>query len=128
MTKLNITERRNDDVLILDLEGNVTLGEGCVELRKALRLFVENGERKVLLNLAKVSYIDSSGLGELVASYTNFKKNEGEVKLVHLTQKVHELMVLTKLLTIFDSYETELAAVESFNNPKVKTAQASRLV
>jgi anti-sigma B factor antagonist len=128
MSKLNITERRNGDVLILDLEGNIILGEGSRELRQAIRDLLQLGERKILLNLEDVFYIDSSGLGELVASYMALQKNDGECRLVHLSPKVNELMVLTKLLTVFDVYDNESEAVESFNNPKVETALASIFV
>ena len=128
MSKLNITERRNGDVLILDLEGNIILGEGSRELRQAIRDLLQLGEKKILLNLEDVFYIDSSGLGELVATHIALQKNDGECRLVHLSPKVNELMVLTKLLTVFDVYDNESEAVESFNNPKVKTALPSIFV
>jgi anti-sigma B factor antagonist len=127
MTNLKINERRNGSVVILDLEGTIKLGEGCAELHKTLRLLTEKGEKRVLLNLQNVSYIDSSGLGELVGGYAAFKRNEGEMKLLHLSQTVHQLMVLTKLLTIFDVYNDETAAVENFDMPISKTAYVSRL-
>ena len=123
MANLNIKERRNNDVLILDLEGKIRLGEDCSDLRKALRSLVENGEKKILLNLADVSYIDSSGLGELVASYISLQKNEGEVRLVNLSPNVHELMVLTKLLTIFEVYDNETDAINAFMVPSFKSKQ-----
>jgi anti-sigma B factor antagonist len=127
MTNLSITERRNDDIIILDLDGKIKLGDGCAELHKALRVLIERGEKKLLLNLAKVSYIDSSGLGELVSGYAAFKRNEGEMKILNLSQSVHELMVLTKLLTVFQIYDNETTAVENFDAPAVNTAYVSRL-
>lgn len=114
MTNLNIKERRNGSVTVLDLQGNIRLGEGNIELHNILRFLVEKGERRVLLNLAEVTYIDSSGLGELVAGYTTLQKNQGELKLLNLTLRVQELMVITKLLTVFDVYEDETTAVNSF--------------
>lgn len=114
MKNLNIKERRNNSVTILDLEGNIRLGEGSKELHDHIRRLVESGEKKILLNLANVSYIDSSGLGELVAGYTTLQRNNGEMKLLHLTQRITELMMITKLLTVFDVYENEETAVNSF--------------
>lgn len=114
MTNLVITERRSGSVTVLDLQGNIRLGEGNIELHNILRFLVEKGERRVLLNLAEVSYIDSSGLGELVAGYTTLQKNQGELKLLHLTMRVRELMVITKLLTVFDVYDSETEAIDSF--------------
>lgn len=127
MTKLNITERLSNDLVILDLDGKIKLGEGCTELHKALRLLIEKGEKRVLLNLENVTYIDSSGLGELVSGYAAFKRNEGELKLLHLSPSVHQLMTLTKLLTVFDVYENETIAVEIFDAPQVKAAYVSCL-
>ncbi len=115
MNNLTITERRNRSVTVLDLSGNIRLGEGNIELHNILRFLVEKGERKVLLNLAEVKYIDSSGLGELVAGYTTLQKNGGELKLLNLTERVNELMVITKLLTVFDVFENESEAVSSFS-------------
>src|SRR5687767_13943150 len=94
MKNLNITERRNNSIVILDLEGNIKLGEGSRELHDAIRQLVERGEKKILLNLAKVSYIDSSGLGDLVAGYTTLQRNGGELKLLHLTQRITEIMTI----------------------------------
>ncbi|MEP6903341.1 MAG: STAS domain-containing protein [Actinomycetota bacterium] len=123
MNNLSISERRNGSVTVLDLQGNIRLGEGNIELHNVLRFLVEKGERRVLLNLAGVTYIDSSGLGELVAGYTTLQKHNGELKLLHLTVRVRELMVITKLLTVFDVYEDETEAVNSFqeDSPNVET-------
>jgi anti-sigma B factor antagonist len=114
MNNLSITERRSGSVTVLDLKGNIRLGEGNIELHNILRFLVEKGERRVLLNLGEVTYIDSSGLGELVAGYTTLQKNGGELKILRLTERVHELMVITKLLTVFDVYDNEDEAVNSF--------------
>jgi anti-sigma B factor antagonist len=114
MNNLTITERRSGSVTVLDLAGNIRLGEGNIELHNILRFLVEKGERKVLLNLAEVKYIDSSGLGELVAGYTTLQKNGGEMKLLHLTERVNELMVITKLLTVFEVFDNEQEAIGSF--------------
>lgn len=121
MKNLNITERRNNSIVILDLKGNIRLGEGSRELHDTIRRLVENGEKKILLNLADVSYIDSSGLGELVAGYTTLQKNAGEMKLLHLTRRITELMMITKLLTVFDVYENEEEAVGSFQTASENT-------
>jgi anti-sigma B factor antagonist len=124
MNELVITERRESSVVVLDLKGNIRLGGGNVELRKTLRALVEAGEKNALLNLAEVDYVDSSGLGELVAGYTTFKKNGGELKLLNLTVRVRELMVITKLLSVFNVYSSEAQAIESFA-PFFKSADAA---
>jgi anti-sigma B factor antagonist len=121
MKTLSITERRNDSIVILDLEGNIRLGEGSRTLHEKVRLLVENGEKEILLNLAKVSYVDSCGLGELVAGYTTLQKSDGEMKLLNLTDRVTELMVITKLLTVFDVFENEEEAIESFKDTSENT-------
>jgi anti-sigma B factor antagonist len=128
MTNLNITERRKNTVLILDLDGKIKLGEDCAHLRQTLRLLAENGEKKILLNLANVSYIDSSGLGELVAGYITFQKKGGEVRLVNLSEGIHELMVITKLLTVFEIYDDETKGIESFDNPSFKATSMGNLI
>lgn len=116
MKNLTITERRNNSTIILDLDGNIRLGEGSRELHEAIRLIVEKSEKELLLNLANVSYVDSSGLGEIVAGYTTLQKSGGQMKLLNLTDRVSELMVITKLLTVFEVYENEEQAVNSFQN------------
>lgn len=114
MSKLVISQRRVDDVMILDLEGGIRLGEENAYLHNTIRTLVADGEKKVLLNLAQVSKIDSSGMGELIAAFTTLQKNGGEVRLLNLTQSVEELMLMTKLLTVFDTYENEADALKSF--------------
>ena len=114
MKKLNITERRNKSIVILDLKGNIRLGESSRELHNEIRKLVETGEKKILLNLADVSSMDSSGLGELVSAYATVQRGGGELKLVHLTDRISELMMITKLLTVFDVYENEEAAANGF--------------
>jgi len=114
MSDLTITKRSVSGVVILDLAGKIRLGEGNIDLHRSLRSLVEQNEKKVLLNLALVSSIDSSGLGALVAGYTTLEKSGGELKLLKLTDRVTELMMITKLLTVFDVYEDEATAVASF--------------
>ena len=114
MAELNISERQSGDVTILDMDGKITIGEGSVALRTAIRRLLEEGKKKILLNLARVSYIDSSGIGELVSSYTAINKDGGELKLLNLTQKLQDLLTITKLLTVFDVYESETDSLASF--------------
>lgn len=114
MAELNISERQVGDVTILDMAGKITIGEGSVSLRTAIRRLLEEGKKKILLNLAGVSYIDSSGIGELVSSYTAINKEAGQLKLLNLTQKLRDLLTITKLLTVFDVYESEEEALGSF--------------
>ena len=114
MAELNISERQAGDVTVLDLGGKITIGEGNVSLRGAIRRLVEEGRKKILLNLAQVSYVDSSGVGELVAGFTTIKREGGQLKLLNLTGKIRDLLAITKLLTVFDVYEDEAAAVNSF--------------
>jgi anti-sigma B factor antagonist len=114
MAELNISERHVGDVTILDMDGKITIGEGSVALRTAIRRLLEEGKKKILLNLAKVGYIDSSGIGELVSSYTAINKESGELKLLNLTQKLQDLLTITKLLTVFDVYESEEEALASY--------------
>lgn len=113
MAELNIKERQAGDVTVLDMDGKITIGEGSVALRSAIRRLLEEGKKKILLNLAGVGYIDSSGIGELVSSYTAIKDG-GQLKLLNLTQKLRDLLAITKLLTVFDVYESESEALNSF--------------
>ena len=111
---LSIATRQLDGVTILDLSGRITLGEGSVQLRDAIRDLISKGSKSVLLNLGDVNYIDSSGLGELVSAFTTTKNQGGELKLLHLTKKVHDLLQITKLYTVFDVKDDETAAVKGF--------------
>jgi anti-sigma B factor antagonist len=101
-------------VSVLDLSGRITLGEGSVQLREAIRGLIGKGAKIILLNLGNVNYIDSSGLGELVSAFTTAKNQQAEVKLLNLTKKVHDLLQLTKLYTVFDIYDDEASAIASF--------------
>ena len=114
MAEFNIEERQAGDVTVLDMKGKITIGEGSVALRTAVRRMLEEGKKKILLNLAGVGYIDSSGIGELVSSYTAINKENGSLKLLNLTQKLQDLLTITKLLTVFDVYESEDEAMSSF--------------
>lgn len=115
MAELNITERQAGDVTILDLDGKITIGEGSVALRKTIRSVLGDGKRKILLNLGNVGYIDSSGIGELVSSYTAVNKEGGKLKLLNLTQKIQDLLAITKLLTVFDTFDDEGDALASYS-------------
>jgi anti-sigma B factor antagonist len=111
---LTIASREVNGVTVLDLSGRITLGEGSVQLRDAIRGLISKGQKSILLNLAEVNYIDSSGLGELVSAFTTAKNQQAEVKLLKLTKKVHDLLQLTKLYTVFDIQEDEAGAIDSF--------------
>ena len=111
---LTIATREVDGVVILDLNGRITLGEGSVQLRDAVRGLIGKGKKNILLNLGDVNYIDSSGLGELVSAFTTAKNQQAEVKLLKLTRKVHDLLQLTKLYTVFDIKDDEASAIASF--------------
>ena len=115
MADINISERQAGDVTILDLEGKVTIGEGSVSLRNAIRRLLGEGKNKILLNLGGVGYIDSSGIGELVSSFTAVNKEGGTLKLLNLTQKIQDLLAITKLLTVFDVYDSEADVLASFS-------------
>lgn len=114
MAQLNINERSAGDVTILDLSGKITIGEGSVQLRETVRRLLDAGKKKILLNLGDVSYVDSSGIGELVSSYTTTNNNGGQLKLLNLTKKIQDLLMITKLLTVFETFDNEEAAVASF--------------
>ena len=111
---MKINSRQVDGVTIMDCSGRITLGEGSVMLRDSVRELLAKGQKKIVLNLADVNYIDSSGIGELVSAFTTAKNQGGELKLLNLTKKVHDLLQITKLYTVFDVKEDETAAVKAF--------------
>jgi len=113
---LKLSTREVKDVIIIDLSGRVTMGEPCAAIRDEMRDEIAQGNRKVVLNLADVSYIDSAGLGELTAAYTSVKNRDGQLKLLNLTKRVHDLMQITKLYTVFDVYDDEKKVVASFGS------------
>ncbi len=114
MAELNISERQAGDVTILDMSGKVTIGEGSIALRNTIRRLLGEGKKKILMNLGDVGYIDSSGIGELVSSFSAVNRESGKLKLLNLTQKIQDLLAITKLLTVFDVYEEEGEALSSF--------------
>jgi anti-sigma B factor antagonist len=111
---LKTTNRQVDGVTIVDCSGRITLGEGSIVLRDVVKDLLAKGQKKILLNLGDVNYIDSSGIGELVSAYTTVKNQSGELKLLNLTKKVHDLLQITKLYTVFDVKDDEAAAVKAF--------------
>jgi anti-sigma B factor antagonist len=108
------TRRQLGDVTIVDFSGKITLGEGSAMLRNTVRELVNSGSKKILLSLYDVDYIDSSGIGELVSAYTTVKNASGELKLLHLTKRVHDILQITRLFTVFDVQSEESAAIRSF--------------
>jgi anti-sigma B factor antagonist len=111
---MKFNTRQVDGITILDLSGRITLGDGSVTLRDAIRDLVNKGSKSILLNLGDISYIDSSGIGELVSGFTSVRNAGGELKLLNLTKKVHDLLQITKLYTVFDVKDDEASAVASF--------------
>jgi len=114
MSTLDIQERRIDGVSVLDLDGDIRMGGGNITLQKAIRCLTDEGRNQVVLNLARVNFIDSSGLGELISGHVLLNKKGGRIKLINLTRRLLELMTLTKLNTVFDIYDEELEALDSF--------------
>ena len=112
---MKISTRQVDGVTIVDCSGRITLGEGSVTLRETVGQLLGKNQKKILLNLAEVNYIDSSGIGELVSAFTTVRKQGGDLKLLNLTKKVHDLLQITKLYTVFDVQDDEAAAVKSFS-------------
>jgi anti-sigma B factor antagonist len=111
---MKIVERQVGDVIILDLHGKILIGEGDDALRDAVTKRIDGGKTKLLLNLADVPYVDSAGLGEIVRCYTTVSKKQGKLKLLNLTKKIQDLLSITKLLTVFETFENESEAVKSF--------------
>jgi len=111
---VKIDSRQVGDITVVDVSGRITLGEGSSALRDVLRDLLANGKKKILLNLSEVSYIDSSGIGELVSGFTSVSNQGGTLKLLGLTKRVKDLLQITKLYTVFDVHEDEAHAIRSF--------------
>src|SRR5690606_6237114 len=112
--KMTIETRTANGVTILDSHGKITIGEGSAEIRNRVRDLLQADRKNIVLNLGDVSYVDSSGIGELVSSYTTVTNQGGQLKLLNLTKKLRELLAITKLLTVFDTFDDEQEAIESF--------------
>src|SRR6266566_7643610 len=112
---MQIEERVVDGVTVLDLKGKMTLGEGDELLKDKINSLLQQGRRKVVLNLEDVPYIDSAGLGEIVRTYTTISRQGGSLKLLNLTKRITDLLSITKLLTVFETYDSETEAVRSFS-------------
>src|SRR3974390_2334631 len=116
---MNIEERKIGDVVVLDLKGKITLGEGDELLKDKINSLMNQGYSKLLLNLEGVPYIDSAGLGEIVRTYTTVSRQGGSLKLLNLTKRITDLLAITKLLTVFETFESENEAVKSFSGANV---------
>ena len=116
---MQIDQRAVGDVVVLDLKGRVTMGEGDELLKDKVNSLVNQGHRKIVLNLAEVPYIDSAGLGEIVRTYTTVSRQGGSLKLLNLTKRITDLLSITKLLTVFETFDSENDAVRSFSAAKV---------
>ncbi len=112
---MTIEERPTGGVMILDLKGKLTIGDGDELLKDKINSLVQQGHTKLILNLAEVPYIDSGGLGQVVRTYTTVKQHNGSLKLMNVTKRIEDLLAITKLLTVFDVFETEQDALQSFS-------------
>ncbi len=110
-----LSPRQVGDVTVIDVSGRITLGEGSSNLRDGIRALLSKGQKKVLLNLGDVSYIDSSGIGELVSAFTSVTNQGGRLKLLNLTKRVRDLLQITKLYTVFEVFDDEASAIRSFS-------------
>ena len=113
---MQIEERIVNNVTILDLKGKITLGEGDEALKDKINSLIQQDRKRILLNLADVPYIDSAGLGEIVRTYTTVSRQGGKLKLLNLTKRIQDLLAITKLLTVFETYESEPDAIKSFSS------------
>jgi len=113
---MDIKERVVNGVSVLDLSGKIVLGEGDGQIRDRIKDLLADGQKKILLNLSEVNYIDSAGLGALISSYTTTKRQGGQLKLVNLTKRIKDLLAITKLITVFETFENEEEAIASFSN------------
>ena len=111
---MQIDQRAVGDVTVLDVKGKITLGEGDEQLKDKVNSLMNQGHKKILLNLAGVPYIDSAGLGEIVRTYTTVSRQGGSLKLLNLTKRIQDLLAITKLLTVFETFDVENEAVRSF--------------
>jgi anti-sigma B factor antagonist len=111
---VKLSTRQVGDVSVVDVAGRITLGEGSSALRDLLKDMVSKGQKKILLNLGEVSYIDSSGIGELVSAFTSIANQGGQLKLLNLAKRVKDLLQITKLYTVFDVHDDEAGAIRSF--------------
>jgi anti-sigma B factor antagonist len=121
---VKLTTHQKGEVIIVVASGKLTMGEGTSTLRTKIRELVASGSRRIVLNMADVSYMDSSGMGELIAAHTTITTAGGEIKLLHLAKRVHDLLKLTKLYTVFEAFEDEASAVNSFSAAKPTGTQA----
>jgi anti-sigma B factor antagonist len=128
VVNLYINQRRAGDVIILDLKGRIRISGGTLLLHKAIRCLLDEGKTKILLNLASVTHIDSMGLGELISSQITLSNKGGEIKLINLTERVRDLMTITKLLTVFDVYDNEPDALASFTGHVLSVVEPQRLM
>jgi anti-sigma B factor antagonist len=112
---MKVATRQVNDVAIVDLSGQIKLGEGSSVVRDTVKDLLGKGQKKILLNLGNINYIDSSGIGELVSAFTSVRNQGGELKLLHLTKKVHDLLQITKLYTVFHVLDDEAGAIAAFN-------------
>jgi anti-sigma B factor antagonist len=111
---MDIKERVVGGVSILDLSGKIVLGEGDMQIKERIKDLLSDGQRRILLNLAEVSYVDSAGLGALISGYTTTNREGGKLKLVNLTKRIQDLLAITKLITVFETYDSEADALASF--------------
>lgn len=121
--RIKASIRHQQDVTIVDLSGQIVLGEGSSELRNKVKDLLKKGRKKILLNLAEVNYIDSAGVGELVSAYTSVRNQGGELKLLNLTKRVHDLLQITKLYTVFDVKDDEAEAIAAFKSQPIPETQ-----
>jgi anti-sigma B factor antagonist len=124
MSQLKISQRRRGPVVILDVDGQITLGAGTTNLRQDITNLVDGGSKKILLNLEKVKYVDSSGLGELVAAHARLARHGGELKMFGLASRVQSLLQIAKLVTVFETFASEPDAMRSFSLPRSTRATA----
>jgi anti-sigma B factor antagonist len=128
VVNLYINERREGNVTVLDLKGRIRISGGTLVLQKAIRCLVDEGKTKILLNLASVTHIDSIGFGELISSHVTMSNRGGEIKLIHLTELIRDLMTVTKLLPVFDVYDNEPDALASFQGHVLSVVEPQSLL
>ena len=118
MAELSISERQFGDITIVDMKGDILVGQGNTTLRCTIRRLLSEGKKKILLNFSDVNFVDSGGIGELISSLTAVNREDGQLKLLNLTQRIQYLLDITKLLIVFDIFENEVEAISSYNQIK----------